>query len=519
MYLDYFGLSAPPFSIATDPHFLYLSAKHREALAHLVFSTTHTGGFVVLTGEIGAGKTTLCRHFLDSIHDQAEVAFIFNPRVAARELLAAICKEFHIPLPGGKKNSLTSLTEALNHRLLEIHSAGKQALLVIDEAQNLSEDLLEQIRLLTNLETAEAKLLQIILIGQPQLQTLLRSPQLVQLSQRIVARYHLAPLSPPEVADYIRHRLAVAGTRETLFTPRAVRQVARLSQGVPRLVNVICDRALLGAYVGEQRKITPHIVNQAAAEIQDLALSPVARYRVSILLFTLTISVGLLAWLQSYRLASAPAPASPHASIQSHPTPLATPWLQGQLHSTQDAMGSRDAALRSLLQAWDITPQPGHKLAHCLDANQYGLQCFADRDNWRRMIKFNRPALLSLKIESGAEFFATLLRIEGNTAVLAIDGQTFMVGMQEIAMQWTGEYSLLWRPPSAMGQTPFHQLNTQPPALLVEQLGVYAPHTPLIKRVRGFQQRHGLPADGVIGIRTLIMLGMLNDSGPRLQPD
>ncbi len=266
MYNVYFGFSEAPFSIAPDPRYLYLSEQHREALAHLVYGMGDQGGFVVLTGEVGTGKTTVCRCLLQQVPDHVDVAVVVNPRQSPDEILQTICSELGVALPEGDLSS-KQLIDALNDFLLETHARGRNAILIVDEAQNLSIEVLEQLRLLTNLETNERKLLQLILLGQPELNDMLARSDLRQLAQRITARYHLQPLTLPEVGHYITHRLAVAGYRGTLFTDTAVRQVARLSQGVPRLINVLCDRALLGAYASNLTVVDHLLVRQAAREV------------------------------------------------------------------------------------------------------------------------------------------------------------------------------------------------------------------------------------------------------------
>jgi general secretion pathway protein A len=267
MYIQHFNLSEPPFSIAPNPRYLYLSAQHREALAHLLYGIGVGGGFVALTGEVGTGKTTLCRCLLEQLPEDVDIALIFNPRLNSRELLASLCDELRIAYPGSKA-SLKQLIDVLNHHLLDAHARGRRTIALIDEAQNLSFEVLEQIRLLTNLETNQAKLLQIILVGQPELNHLLERPNLRQLSQRITARYHLHPLSIRETEDYIRHRLAVSGARDPIFSRAAVGEIYRRSGGIPRLINVICDRALLGAYTLGRTKVGWPIARKAARELR-----------------------------------------------------------------------------------------------------------------------------------------------------------------------------------------------------------------------------------------------------------
>ena len=262
MYNEHFRISENPFSLTPDPRFLFMSRRHQEALAHLLYGMRERGGFVQLTGEVGTGKTTLCRSLLEQVPEKVKVALILNPKQTATELVASICDELNVSYPDGTE-SLKTLIDLLNNHLLETHSNGFRTILIIDEAQNLSIDALEQVRLLTNLETTTQKLLQIILIGQPELEALLTRPELRQLGQRITARYHLTPLSLIETRAYIMHRLEVVGCKQQLFTWSAFRLIFRLSGGFPRLINIICDRAMLGAYAEQAKLINWRLITGA----------------------------------------------------------------------------------------------------------------------------------------------------------------------------------------------------------------------------------------------------------------
>lgn len=276
MYPKYFGLKEPSFSIAPDPHYLFLSEQHKEALAHLLYGAGESGGFVLLTGEVGTGKTTVCRAFLEQLPEGVEVALILNPAVTANELLLNLCDEFRIPVPEGER-SVKALVDRLNVYLLDAHGKGRRPVLIIDEAQSLRPKVLEQVRLLTNLETSKHKLLQIFLIGQPELRRLLERDALRQINQRVTARFHLRPFTREETGDYIRHRVAVAGVDRPLFTAAAIRRIYSCSGGVPRLVNILCDRALLGACVTRSSQVTPAIVKRAAREVQGESIDDLPR--------------------------------------------------------------------------------------------------------------------------------------------------------------------------------------------------------------------------------------------------
>ena len=267
MYTSFFGLTEKPFAITPDPRYLYLSERHAEALAHLAYGIKESGGFIQLTGEVGTGKTTVLRSLLQQLPPNCDVALILNPRITAPEFLAAICDELNVTVLDRARGSVKELVDLLSGRLLESHSRGRRVVLMVDEAQNLSPDVLEQVRLLTNLETATQKLLQIILIGQPELRVVLSSNELRQLAQRITGRYHLEALTRAESEAYIRHRLRVAGATADIFTRGALAEIHRLAGGIPRIMNVISDRALLGAYSREEHRIGADLVRTAASEV------------------------------------------------------------------------------------------------------------------------------------------------------------------------------------------------------------------------------------------------------------
>lgn len=295
LYQDHFGIRENPFSIIPDPHYLFLSHRHQEALAHLLYGVETNGGFVLLTGEVGTGKTTICRALIEQLPENVDLALILNPRLSELELLAAICDEFRIAYPRGT-HGLKSFFDYLNRKLLSAHAMGRNPVLMIDEAQNLSPEGLELVRLLTNLETKDKKLLQIILVGQPELNDTLAQPAQRQTAQRITARYHLDPLGLAETRGYIHHRLNVAGLAPSVFTPGAIRAIHKAAHGIPRLINSVCDRALLAAYVKGQKQITHKIAQAAAAEVlgpQHLTSGP-SIWRT---LALVVIIIGLFAWL------------------------------------------------------------------------------------------------------------------------------------------------------------------------------------------------------------------------------
>lgn len=305
MYNSYFGLNESPFSIAPNPRYLFLSEQYQEALAHLLYGIGSNGGFVLLTGEVGTGKTTVCRRLLEQMPVNTDVAMILNPKASVEELLAALCDELGIAYPPGDNVRSKTYIDLINRHLLDTHAQGRSTVLIIDEAQNLGIALLEQIRLLTNLETNECKLLQIVLVGQPELLELLSRPELRQLSQRITARFHLGALSLKDMEAYVAHRLAVAGLDRPIFPASTLKRLHRLSGGIPRVVNILCDRALLGSFVQRDNRVEVATLVKASHEVfgdeAALQLSPRDSWR---WLLALAVAAVLAAWLVGFAVAA-----------------------------------------------------------------------------------------------------------------------------------------------------------------------------------------------------------------------
>jgi general secretion pathway protein A len=342
MYTAFYGLSEKPFSLTPDPRYLFLAGSHREALAHVLYGVEQGDGFISVTGEVGTGKTTLCWTLLQRLGPDTEVAFVFNPTLSGDELLRAISVEFDLPTEGLGR---AELSDQLNRFLLAQRRAGHRVLLIVDEAQNLSRQTLEEIRLLSNLETSTSKLIQILLFGQPELDAKLESRDLRQLRQRISVRWALSSLSPSETREYVRHRLRVASGGECdFFTDRALREVHRRSRGVPRLVNLICDRALLAGFAAGSRTIGPDVAAQAAREVLGTRRprwirvgSWLRRWAAPLGAALLVLAFSALVW---HRIASRPTQ-----------VPLREPAVEGPRATNPPQLPTADAA--SLREAAD----------------------------------------------------------------------------------------------------------------------------------------------------------------------
>ena len=532
MYTQYFQLKQSPFSIAPDPRYLFMSERHREALAHLLYGVGSGGGFVLLTGEIGAGKTTVCRCFMEQIPDNCQLAYIFNPKLSVEELLLSICEEFHIAPPLGNP-SVKSYVDAINVHLLASHAQGKNNVLIIDEAQNLSAEVLEQLRLLTNLETSERKLLQIILIGQPELRAMLARAELEQLAQRVIARYHLGSLSAPETASYIHHRLAVAGnTARAPFGPRLMAQIHKLSHGVPRRINLLCDRALLGAYVENQPQVTRQILRRAAAEVfaeAGSAAPATAALRWPQLaggVLAGALVTAALAWhFMPVKQTAAPVAAvSKPVAAASVPVPAPVP-VPVPVPAPAPAVSDRDAVLRQLATLWGEHLPAGDA---CQAAFRAGLRCLQSRGGVAELRVLDRPAMLVLRGKDGAgEQLALLSGVQGETASVQIDGKPASMTVAELAQRGDGDFVTFWRAPrNWRDEVPVGARGPDVDWLAVRlaQLhGLPAPSanlpldTDMQRLLREFQRSQNLKADGLAGPKTFMRLMQLGDNTePRL---
>jgi len=545
MYLSYFGLSEPPFSIAPSPRYLYMSQRHQEALAHLLYGIHGDGGFVLLTGEVGTGKTTICRGLLEQIPEGCDVAYIFNPKLTVEELLSTICAEFGIKCP--KRNvSVKMYVDRINEHLLETHAQGGRAVLIIDEAQNLSADVLEQMRLLTNLETDERKLLQIILLGQPELGQLLGSPVLRQVSQRIIARYHLSPLNKDEVAAYIQHRLEVAGAQRPLFPQALMGRIYRLSGGVPRVINLLCDRALLGAFVQGKERVDAKILDRAAKEVLDRPRGFRLDWRWAGASVGMALAGAALAvWLMRMEgPAQSPPLNTPSAQIEpvavaakeKEITPVVAPQTTTpqtpaaapaplQWPANQPMSNTKRLAEAALLRAWGINSQGGDLCRH---AEARGLACRTSRGGLEELRQLNLPAILVLHDPSGREFHALLTGLGPGSATFELGKAAGTVSLAALPSQWSGGYTLLWPRPQQVRDTIRPGDDGPPVAWLRAQLAyirgeaeVKHPEAgfddALLAQVKAFQRAQGLVADGSVGAETLVRLVSLGGQAmPRL---
>lgn len=566
MYSHHFGLTQDPFSIAPDPRYLFMSERHREALAHLLYGVAGVagvgggaaqpgaasgtgGGFVLLTGDIGTGKTTICRCFLEQIPAACHVAYIFNPKLTVTELLQSVCEEFHITAAGAP--TLKNYIDMLNAFLLRSHAAGQSSVLIIDEAQNLSADVLEQLRLLTNLETNERKLLQIVLIGQPELRTMLERPELEQLAQRVIARFHLDALTEAESAQYIAHRLAVAGHVGPLpFEAKALQRIHRRAHGVPRRLNLLCGRALLGAWANGLHRVNAVMVDKAAAEVfgQDAAGADAARKAKRPAVYALgglallagAALAGFLMGRSPAQQALAAVPSGLAVSASALPAAsragVSAPGVAASVASPVEDMaallpqlpGDINAAWRTLAPVWKL---PATDADPCQSASAQPFQCYRTGSlSVLRLRQLGRPGILTLQAGDAAPVYAVLTGLSDKSATLQIAGRPHTVRLVSLVALWRGEFATFWRPPpgyspglSGQGAGPaLAQLGRQ--LALLDGAPVPPATTPLVldaalrARIQAFQRAQGLEPDGLPGPMTFMQIDSATDAAvPRLQ--
>jgi general secretion pathway protein A len=558
LYLQFFGLNETPFSITPDPAFVYLSAAHRDALAHLLYGVGQggAGGFVQLTGEVGTGKTTICRCLLEQVPEDTQVALVLNPLMTPRELLATICEEVGVETEG-ITDSNKLMVDALNDYLLKQHAKGRHVVVVIDEAQNLSPEALEQVRLLTNLETTKEKLLQMVLLGQPELRQLLQRQNLRQLSQRITARYHLAPLNQEETLAYVKHRMQVAGAQSNPFRPAAMRALYQRSGGVPRLINIIADRSLSGAYARESGNVTSALVHAAANEVQPSETRVhSSRWPLAVATASATtlVLVSLLMWgsplLDRIRSSaveksldvaqSAPLPESvvpatevaeqagqsepvaDHVAVGAYPGDLIIAqapllriepgWLEDQ-HRT---------VWRSFAELWQDDGSANAIALACDGVTGTGYACLRDRGSWSRIRKLGLPVILVLQDNS-----SRLLLFRGfsqHGLLVGSSDDVNEVSRDAVEARWLGEYIVAWPQAPDWPRQIGRGESGAAVDIVMEMAGMADPawsgagifDSGFEAWLMTFQRQHGLEADGIVGPNTLIHLMAPTINRPRL---
>jgi general secretion pathway protein A len=531
LYNEYFHFSELPFSIAPDPHFMFMSTRHQEGLAHLLYGINHGGGFVALTGEVGTGKTTLCHCLLQQLPENIDIALILNPKLNAIELLATICDELRISYDKDR-HTLKNLIDELNQHLLAAHAKGRCTVLVIDEAQNLSLEVLEQVRLLTNLETTKTKLLQIILVGQPELKDLLNRRELRQLNQRITARYHLLPLSLDETRTYIRHRLMVCKGDPDLFKESAITKIFQLSKGIPRIINIICHCALLGAYSSDTRVITPPIIKRAAKE--TLAFTnekpPIVKPLLAALAFS-CFATGLYYLNNQANNSHLPKTKTilsgtfPETITAKPPTPVnkiapavvkKAPITETKAFSAwlENPALTLNAGVGNALKLWGKTIAADH--IDCDIAKTVGLNCLFDNGNWKDLLNFNRPVVLEFSLSPEVKRYALLTAIKDGQPTLTFD-HNVTFPLADVLSYWDGYYVLLWQSPKPAIKMLFPGQTSENVAWLRQQMTVIDGIDEQVKRpelfdvdlkarVINFQRTHHLKQDGKVGTQTIFHL-------------
>ena len=504
MYEAYYGFTEKPFNLTPDPKYLYQSRRHTEAAAHLEYGRRERGGFIVITGEVGTGKTTLARYFLGRLPEGTATAVVLYPALTAAELLQTILDDLHAPREG---TSLKELVDALHRFLLKARAEGQDVVLLIDEAQDLAPEVLEQIRLISNLETDTDKLIQIVLIGQSELAEMLGRRELRQLAQRVTARYHLAPLSRRETDDYVRHRLAVAGgAGKVTLTPRALAAVHGLSSGIPRLINLICDRALLAGYVRGTRVIEAAMVRQAATETVGVGRRAFDLQHYAALVVGLLVAAGMAYALAFPRPLSAPSgdapalatppPAAPTRAVPAAAiapaalsSPAATPGLLEKRLLTLSRDSSYGAGAARILTLWGGSPVEKTTL----------------RTHLPQLRRLDLPVLLEMFHPARRDTcFVALLGIEGDEAMVAVgDEPPSRLPLAELDRYWTRDAVFFWRDFDAVARQAEPDRTAVWVKAQLERLGYGADTKAAVLR---FQQESDLIADGVVGSRTLMAL-------------
>ena len=552
MYLDYFGLKKEPFTISPDPSFLYPSVRHRQALAHLKYGLEREGGFILLTGEVGTGKTTLTRLLLRELPGNVRVAYILNARLGELDLMSSICQELRIPLDADKAN-IREYTDALNKDLLDSHANGTKTLLVIEEAQNLDPTVLEMLRLLTNLETDTTKLLHILLVAQPELLEVIGRPELRQLNQRVVSRYHLEPLDLQETTSYLSHRLSRAGCNRPVFDQAASAELHRISKGVPRVINLLSERSLLGAYASEEASVTKHIVQQASKEVfsgeiqldtqndgkkgSSRTFGRAAMLASILALLVFGGYVGARYFPQENLAASVNVPPELPKRLPLHlPIDLYVEANDADVIDVQAESQNPVAdqilpnAYDALLKLWSIDETVTRQADLCSVGTNAGLVCQVESSlDVEELAQKRRPGIVRLvdADDQASMYFLASLSDEGFN--LSNSKGTFRLTSEELASRWDGIYLYFWQPPQGYVDAIYVGTKNAPVVdWLQDQMvkwnadyqqvitgGVYS--VAISEQVRFFQADNGMESDGVLGKDTIMALYDLSNQSPKLE--
>lgn len=517
MYQAFYGLNEAPFTIAPNPKYLFLSQQHQQAVNHLQYCLKEGGGFILLTGEVGTGKTTLARSLLSQLDETTNIASILNPSLSEIELLATLCDELKISY--ADEPTLKQLTDLLSQFLLDNHQQGRNTLLIIDEAQHLRSEVLEQLRLLTNLETNEKKLLQVMLIGQPELQQQLKQNHLRQLAQRITARYHLMPLGSVDVSAYVAHRLSIAGRDSSLFTKAACNRIHQLSGGIARIINLICDKALLHAYGSQLTEIGPKTINEVAKDILAIE-QPVAQNVERV--WVMPVLASFVTLMFGYSATTMVLTNNNKLAVHDNKPALIAPVNNNSFNNELTKLlikaDSQSRAFSALMNVWGTSHGAGSN--GCNQAKTYGLRCFSGT-GWQSLVEYNHPALIGLQ-DSGNIYYAVIINTNDENAIrIQLGTSQVNVTKAWLLERFTGSFTLLWQPNFDYQKA----LSIRDQGDGVNQLTqwlnkLYAPgqyagdyfDESLRDNVKRFQQENQLTVDGIAGEKTLLKLQSVTGS-------
>ena len=540
IYLQHFGLKREPFSIVPDPGFLYPSNHHRQAVAHLKYGLDREGGFILLTGEVGTGKTTLTRTMLKRMPAHIRVAYVLNSKLNVTDLLASICDELGIELPTDSPESRglsfsKTRIDALNQNLFQAHAEGKKTLIVIEEAQNLSADVLETLRLLSNLETNTHKLLHILLVGQPELLDTLAQKELRQLNQRVVSRFHLLPLEKDDVANYVNHRLHLAGAKGSLFNNACISVLFRLTGGVPRLINLVCQHSLLATYSTGSKVVSPKLVKEAAVEILGSRNTADDSKKSFIILIGLLVLIAVLMIGLVNQTVVTPEPSVDMEPSTDKQLPAAIELpVNTEPSINETAIDVPASPFSSLLKIWSVDS------GAIYSEEEFSAQATDNRLRAEKITaakisdleRINRPGIVWIKpsfdsSQRGLKSYLltaldkTAVRLEDTDGSIVVPIERFLAG-------WSGRYLYLWQPPQSFNTLTVGDRNAPAVSWLQDQLVIIDQNSERIitggrytaaiaQKVTSFQSQQALTADGVVGRETVMRLNQLaSPQHPRL---